>query len=121
MKLQTVRYDPSKPIFFNSEKCFVLFLLDFLFNFKSSNNQSVTISPHFSSYIIPFLPFTFSFGICSSSAYFLAVLQSILCIFEISLIDNDLSFLKYLLVLISGIVSFPFILYFTSSLNYYIR
>src|SRR5690625_734227 len=108
MKLQTVRYDPSKPILFNSEKKFVLFLLDFLFNFKSSNNQSVTISPHFSSYIIPFLTLTFSFGICSPSAYFLAVLQSILCIFEISLIDNDLSFLKNLIELISGIVSIPF-------------
>src|SRR5699024_2261749 len=51
---------------------------------------------------------TFSSGICSPSAYFLTVLQLILWISAISLVDNDLSFLKNLIELIPGIVSIPF-------------
>src|SRR5699024_1853826 len=55
-----------------------------------------------------FFSFTFSSGICSPSAYFLTVLQLILWISAISLVDNDLSFLKNLIELIPGIVSIPF-------------
>src|SRR5699024_12574936 len=80
----------------------------FFFNFFFSSYQSITISPLFSAYIIPFFSFTFSSGICSPSAYFLTVLQLILWISAISLVDNDLSFLKNLIELIPGIVSIPF-------------
>src|SRR5699024_9691673 len=65
-------------------------------------------SSHFSSYIFLFFFFVFSFGICSLFAYFFSVLQLILCILAIALTDNDLSFLKHLIELISGIVSIPF-------------
>src|SRR5699024_5460399 len=59
----------------------------------------------------PFFFFNFSSGICSPSAYFLAVLQLMLWISAISLMDKDLSFLKHLIELTSGIVSIPFTLH----------
>src|SRR5699024_3663690 len=97
---------------------------NFFSYFFSSIYQSITISPHFSAYIIPFFSFTFSSGICSPSAYFLTVLQLILWISAISLVDNDLSFLKNFIELIPGIVSIPFNLHWFDSasltLEYYL-
>src|SRR5699024_12523904 len=82
-------------------------------------------SSHFSSYIFLFFFFVFSFGICSLFAYFFSVLQLILCILAIALTDNDLSFLKHLIELISGIVSIPFSLHCFDStpitVGYYLK
>ena len=86
-KLQTVLYDPGNPDSIRSLKNCLFVRRFFLGNLKSSVSQRLTISPHFSSYIIPDLLWSLILGTKSLSAYFFAVRQLIFKDFRIDSID----------------------------------